>query len=343
MKIPFSTEQNLFETEFKEALGFTDVDIPLRKIKPDLISAAHYLIQIIGQPTYDQLILNSTLNIEGENEAVAPFKDVDLDIAYKNAIAIYGYFLFAPSNDLGHTSNGRKMRQSEDEKTPFEWMMARDDDNLQKRAYRSIDVLLNYMDENFKFWKESEKFKVTHKHFVRTIEDFNGAFVIESRLLLAKLIPGIEQCERREIIPRIGKTTYDALKTKVIYIASGKPDGQEDPGAITEPEALLLDYIKDASAYYALYWGLPRLQLNLFPEGILQSVRGDRTTIRGRSVPQVPIIDQASKLFKGDCDNALMRIEESIKEMFPPIIDETIEEEEQSDYAFDDDDNFAST
>jgi hypothetical protein len=343
MELPFVSTKLEFEIEFKEALGFVDVDMPLRKIRPDLKVSANYLIKIIGRPTYDELIKNYKRNVEGATGAEEPYKDVELNEAFQYAIAVKAYSLYAPSNDLAHTSNGRRMRSSEEEKTPFEWMIANSDDVLQKRSYKALDALIDYMDQNYQFWKSSEQFKVTHNLFVRTLEDFSSAFVLDSRLLLIKLVPGLLQAERREILPRITQTVYQALKAKVIYFASGS-EATPVPEAYTEDEFLLVAYIKEACAYYSLYWGFPRLQVNMFPEGLLQSIRSDRSTIKGRVVPVTPVIDQASKLFKEDCDRALLNIEAQMLKMYPPVVVEITEEEtNQSKYGFDDEDVFVST
>lgn len=342
MEIPFGSASPAFELEYKTALGFVDIDIPYIKLRPDLKLAANELVKIIGMPTYNELILNYKRKKEGETGAIEPYQNVELTESFQYAIAAYSYMLFAPSNDIAHTPNGRRMRSSDDEKTPFEWMIANSDDVLQKRAFKAVDALIDYMDANFDKWKESDQFKVTHKLFVRTLEDFSSAYILNSRLLLIKLTPGLSQAEQREIIPRITADLYAALKEKIIYKASGQTgDATKE---ISEDEALLIGLIKEATAYYSLSWGILRLQLNMFPEGILQAVRGDRTTIKGRMVPVTPIIDQNSKLFKEDCNIALLDIEKQIAAMFPPEPkDLSKSETNEEQFGFSSEDNFVST
>lgn len=342
MKLPFKSTRDEFEQEFKKALGFVDVDIPYIKIKPDLKLAAAELIRVIGEPTYDKLIENYGLNIEGAEEASEPFQDVDLNEAFQYAIACFAYHSFAPANDLAHTPNGRRMRSSDNEKTPFEWMLANDDDNLQKRAFKAIDSLIFYMDENYDVWKESEQFKVTHKFYLRTLEDFSEAYVLDSRLLLIKLVPGIKRAEKREIYPRIGAELNESLKSKILYKASGATG--DTSKELSEDEALLIDLIKEACAYYALSWAFTRLQVNIFPEGVLQAVRGDSITVKGRKTPEVPVIDQIAKLFKEDADVILLDIENQILKMFPPEPVERNEYQTNEDtFGFGEDDPFVTT
>lgn len=342
MELPFSKIDSEFQKEYKESLGFTDADIPLRKIKPDLRNAAEELIDLIGKPTYDSLIANSKLNIEGATGATAPFQNVYMNELFRYSLTTISYAMFAPANDLGHTPNGRRMRSSDDEKTPFEWMMTRDDDNLQRRSFKAVDSLINYLDKNSDEWKASETFKKSHKLFVRNLKDFEPRYQLSSSLLLLKLSAGLAMCEKREIFSRIGKELFETLKTKVFYFAQ-EPSGTTQP-EITENEAKMIELIKDACCYFSLAWGIKRLQVNLFPEGVLQPVRGDRNNLKGRMVPQFLEVDQVSDLFTEDSNKALLEIENHYKVMFPPVIDPlNISKQAHEPYGFTEDDPFVTT
>lgn len=331
MDIPFSAIDEIFQEEFKEALGFTDIDIPLVKIKPDLILAASELIDIIGGETYSALMDSYTLD---QDEAI-----VD---AFKRAIATYGYMEFAPANDIAHTSNGRRMRTSENEKTPFEWMLVKDDDNLKRRAYKAIDTLIKLMDASYSVWKSSAKNTETYNLFIRTVKDYSEHYDIKSRLLLLKLQPGLKLSETREIAPRIGSELMASLKLKIKNQAvEASPTTEQIP---TEDEVLLISHIREACAYYALSWALPRMQVQLFPEGILQATRSEQKTIKSRTVPQVPVIDQAAQKFMADAERAFMAIEHQYKKMFPPeVVEKTASESAEDMYGFNEDDNFITT
>lgn len=335
-----ATEEE-FQIDFKQSLGFIDSDIPLVKIKPDLMSATRTLIKTIGSITYKALITN---NLKADTE---PTKDKTLDFFAKYAVSTAAYALYAPSNDLGHTPSGRKMRTSDDTKTPFEWMMARDDDNLEKRSFRALDDLLNYMDSHLEEWKESEEFKKVNKLFVRTVDDFDRTYQLGSRLLLLKLQSGMSSCEKREIIPRIGKDVFNDLKTRFIYFATTILEAQEEPTEepLTDEELLLIELIQDACVYYALSWGLPRLQLNLFPEGVLQSIRGERTTVKGRIAPIGMQVDQVSQLFSIDAAGKFEEIEDLYAALNPPPepIELTTDQKNIIEFGFDTDDNFVNT
>lgn len=304
MDLLFTTGSR-FSLELKRAIGFIDSDIPELKIKPDLRASTRELINIIGNATYEAIVANYKLadGTTGKDQTLIEFA--------QSAVGVPAYALFAPANDLGHSPSGRKMRVSDDEKTPFEWMMARDDDQLQKRALRAIDQLIKYMDESFATWKASDEYLDSFKLFIRSTDEFNEHYQIDSRLLLLKLKPGINNCERREIAPRIGQELFDTLKEK-------RNGTNTDP--MTANEKSLLSYIQEACVFYALSWGIPRLQINLFPDGILQSVRSDRSTIKGRIVPAGMEVSQTAMLFAKDASRLFIEIESLVKIINPPPV-----------------------
>ncbi len=340
MEIPFDIDTDkAFALDLKQSLGFVDSDIPKRKYLPELDDAAQDLIKIIGKPTYDALIANYKLNIEGSDDATAPYQNTTLTRLFKVALGRMAYISYASATDLAHTPNGRRMRSSDDEKTPFPWMIDKDDDNLHKRSYKAINSLLVYMDSNFESWQTSEKFNASSQLFVRTLEDFEMFYQLDSRYLLIKLQPGIKACQIDKIIPRIGQEQFDVLLAKNIELAK-TPSGT---GVTISPEQKqMIHLIKEACSYHALYHGIPRLQLNLFPEGILQAVRGDRTNLKGRMVPQFNEVKAVSELYKSDSEKALLKIEALHKKMFPPEIT-TTEPTDTETYGFEETDNFVNT
>lgn len=315
-------KQENFSVEFKEALGFVDSDMKWRKLKPDILVASRNLLSLIGKPTYDALIANyNKLDSDAS-------KDTTLLEFSKNAIAINAYTLHAPVNDLGHTPNGRKMRSSDDEKTPFEWMIKNDDDNLQKRANRSLDNLIKYMDDAFDAWKESDVYKQSYSSYIRSVDEFDPYYVLESRLLLLKLTPAIIRAEKSLVVSRIGSELNEALKTY----------RKTQPETVSQQYEDLIRAIQEVCAYYSLSWAIPRLQLTLFPEGVLQPYRSDRSTISSRKTSEGMQVDQVSQLFKEDYERALIDLEGLVAT--PEEIEtETIE---MSD-GFDDDDPFVNT
>lgn len=302
-----------FPAEFKSALGFVDADFKFNKLRADLRTTTNELVKIIGQEVYDE--------IYGWYIGAPDPDQTAMVEAAQYAVASGAYKLYAPINDLQHGVNGRKMLTSEDSKTPFEHMLVASDDELERRYFRAIDDLLELLDVASATWKASVEYKESHKNIVRTVDEFNEYWTMNSRLLLIKLSPGIAKAERQEIAPRIGSEAYQALKDK---------RDATDQTALTALQAVLLPLIQEACVYYSLSWGVPRFQATLFPEGILQPVRTDRQTVKGRVGYTGNQVDQAAQLFKRDAEDVFLEIERILKAQ--EVVDE---EEDQESTAID--------
>ncbi|MBX9886695.1 MAG: hypothetical protein K2Y30_02020 [Flavobacteriaceae bacterium] len=315
MKLLFQTTGSTGNTELKELLGFINADIKLTNLIPDLITASNDVIDLVGQEVYKKAIdCYNDGNITDENK--------DFIFAIRYPIAVNAYRLNAPSNDLLHTNDGRKMLQSENKKQAFEWMIDRDNAALEKRYYRALDDLIKFLDRSkveneltttlYSIWTNSEAFKTTHNLFIRTVADFDKHFTINSRLLLLKLAPAISDCEQYKIRPRVGAEKLNVLKQAL-----------KENTAITDANDLeLIGLIQKASVLYSLAWAMPRLSVQLYPEGVLQHVTSDRATTRGAKPTLKTETQEARQAFESDFDTVMLEIEKLLE--VPAPIDENI-------------------
>lgn len=309
MKLLFTTTGTAGNTELKELLGFIDADLKFKNLLPDIITATNDVIDLIGDEVYNKAI---ALYKDGlPEEADKPFI-----YAVRYPIAVNAYRLYSPSNDIAHTNNGRKMRQDENEKQAFEWMLDRDNAAHEKRYYRALDDLIKFLDKSkieqetettlYTIWSKSDAFKKTHDLFIRTVSEFDQFFPIQSRLLLLKLAPGINDCEQYEIRPRLGVDKFTSLKNKL----------KEDTKLTEALDLELIRLIRQASVSYSLAWSMPRLSVNLYPEGVLQHVSSDKASSK-KSEPE-----EARQAFMADANKAFREIEKLLEP--PLVIDETI-------------------
>ncbi|MFP9100911.1 DUF6712 family protein [Flavobacterium sp. RHBU_24] len=221
------------------------------------------------------------------------------------------YMLYAPNNDVSHTPGGRKLRKDDNQVSAFEWQINKDNEALERRYYRALDDLLIALEDN-EAWKESEAYKRVNTLFICTTDEFDKYFKIESRLVLLKLAPGIRQCEQDEILPRIGRERYEALK---------------NPNAEIENNATyttLLSLIREACVYYALSWAMTRLSVTVFPEGVLQSYTSDRDTVNIKQPAQKMEPQAARQAFKEDAERIFSRIEQLLAPVPEPVADNNI-------------------
>lgn len=299
--------------ELKSLLGFINADLKIDNMMPDIRTATKDVIKLIGKEVYimavtDYQTVQPTANKKALIEAV------------RYPIAVNAYRLIAPSNDLAHTNNGRKMKQDDSEKLPFEWMLDRDNKSLERRYYRALDDLIDFLDsseedytELHTAWKTSEAFKKTNDLFIRTVDEFDEFFPIQSRLLLIKLAPGILNCEQYEIRSRIGSERMDALKTKL----------KSNDNITDAADIALIRLIQKASVYFALAWAMPRLSVQLYPEGVLQFSVSDRATTKGEKPSVKSEVEAARQAFVLDAEKAFIEIENLLAPAPEPLSNST--------------------
>lgn len=315
MELLFNTTGTAGNTELKELLGFIDADLKFKNMQPDIITATNDVIDLIGIEVYNKAV-------EAYALPTPTAKEKALIYSVRYPIAINAYRLFSPNNDVSHTNNGRKMRQDDGEKLPWEWMLDRDNAALEKRYYRALDDLIKFLDRSkvefeltttlYSIWTNSDAFKATQKLFIRTVEEFDNFFTINSRLLLIKLAPAISDCEQYEIRSRVGTEKISALKQALA-------SGTEITGA---SDLELIRLIRQASVSYSLAWAMPRLSVQLYPEGVLQHVTSDRATTRGAKPTLKTETQEAAQAFRSDFDRAIMAIEKLLEPA--PLLDQTI-------------------
>lgn len=325
MKLLFEKNNNLGNEELKALIGHIDKNINFNNLKSDIKTATTDIVKIIGQSVYDTVYTLYEADSQNEN---------DLELIYKvrYPIALDGYRNHAKASDVVHGNNGRKIRVDDKNKVPFEWLLDRDNEILERKYYKAVDDLIDYLDANSAIWKASNTFKASQKYFVRKTSDFDESFPIHSRLLLIKLQPGLRQCERKHIIPLITQTTYDAIKLKF-----------KNNTALSNDEAVLVDLIKEACVYHALAWGMRVLRVTLFPEGVLQRFTSDRNSTKATQASMKLETELAAQEFSKQAKELLQEIEKQVtKTTNQTITPEVFEDILDPLYKFDDNDKFVS-
>lgn len=283
MKALFNKNENASD-ELKELLGFLDVAIKYKNIKQEINASTREIQTLLSKPIYDQLYADY---IEG--------RENDLIELVQYPIALNAYRQYAPNGDVSHTNNGRRMRMDENEKQAFEWLLDRDNNALERKYYRALDTLINYLIENHSEWKNTEAYSQLASSIFKTTEEFDTIFPINSRFLLLKLIPGVKRCLDFDIKSRITPQQMKSLLSK--------PE-ELDPELVT--------IIKTACAYYALAWAMPRLSVQLFPEGMLQGYVSDKITTQSRKPTLKNELAYARENFENDYKEYLLKLEEFV-------------------------------
>lgn len=330
MKLLFNlTDKEISSDELKELLGYIDADLSFKNLLPDILTSTKELRKLIGSEVYDYAYSEYSENLtDGVYENDFESLDSNLVRSIRYPIAVNAYRMYAPTNDISHTNDGRFSRGGDNQKVPWQWQIDNDNKAHEKRYYRAIDDLIDLLDDSkpegydvltdeekaetlYYKWINSNSYKIVNTSIISSVDAFNKYFEIESRLLLIKLIPGIIECERREIIPRIGKERYNTLKS--------------NPTESIDLE--LLELVRMACASYSLAWAIPRLSVSIFPEGILQYQISDRQSTVSKKPALYNENEMARQAFSETLKNTLIEIENL---MLPPVLETQTETQTSS-------------
>ena len=264
-------DKNNFSADFKHYIGIVDADIKFNRMESSLIPASSEIYDLIGDTNYSNVLTDAD---------EAPFTKL-----VKRAILIRALIIYLPTADIAITNNGRKNRVDEHEGTPWEWMLDKNETALTNFYYMHLDLLLKHMFRN-NIPVNTEKYDFKNL-LVNSLDLFEKHFNINgSHFLFLKLIPALLECEELELSPRLGGITSDAFSTAMKNTA------------------------EKACVYYALDWGLRRLNVQLFPDGVFQQTinTGGKMKKAGAGLQYL----ETAMLFKADCQKYLISLEQMV-------------------------------
>lgn len=290
MELLFNKDSN-GDVEIKALLPWIDADFGYENLLPDIKKSSRNLKKMISTAVYEELIglYNADTSNDEQIELVEQAQLVIIQDAYRN---------FVPNFDLAHTPEGRKMRVDEHEKVPMEYMLDRSNENMERKYYEALDTLLELLASNTT-WKESDEYKAMHSTWVAHTDVFKEYYPQATRLMLMQLAPGFKRAQKKEIKSRLSDVDYKAINTAVTA-------GSDFDDAHLEK---LLELSQEIMVYKALEWGLLRLRVTLFPEGILQPYTGDRNVTKARKTPENNLTEITAQAFSNDAAQRALELE----------------------------------
>jgi hypothetical protein len=182
---------------------------------PDIASAEEtYIIPAIGQTLYESL--NSAYN--DEPPTLAPIEQ-DLLLKIQKPLAAHAYL-----DDLGliHAQIGDAgVRRTTTDNMPaaYRWEVDEVKNALANRAFQGMESLLKYLEKykaQFPDWTASEAFKRRTRYLIKSGYDFSDQFTLYHPLRTYNALLAIMgDVEELYIIPSIGKTFFDELKSAI--------------------------------------------------------------------------------------------------------------------------------
>lgn len=296
-----------FPIDFKSVVGIVDSDLSWIKMKPSLEIATDEIVDIIGEQNYD------SINVSEIPQDKSRFYDL-----VRRAIAWKAYMHYAPTGDLAMTAKGRTMRRDEHEVGAFEWQIANHNESLESFFYKHMNLLLKFMVKN-NLTINLDKYRHSGL-IVSSLPEFEKHYGLnDSYFLYLNLLPGIREFEDLEMLSRIGIDLYDnrvALKEKTI----------------------LYNYLQKAAVYYAIEWGLRRIDIQMFPKSIMRqtnSSSNSKSNLKSQLLPS-----ELALVFETDFKRYIQRAESEMSSFRVTIPGEDFK---LPDFDFDEDDNFIST
>lgn len=267
----FNKDDNGAE-ELKEHLGFLWSSTRFSNMASEIELAKNDVSKIFGTDVIDAAIDHYESNDYGSSSKAKLNRLVKL---VQKPIALFAYLSYAPDNDLSHNSEGRQIKVTEDTKPAFEWQIRRSERNIMRKAHKSLDLAFDYLEkekDEFDFWKNSDTRKAMLSLWLRSADEFDKFFPIDSsRYLYVLLVPFINDVQQNDIRPMVGTTRFDGISTKL-----------KDGNNLSDQEKEIKRLGAKAIAIRVMALAVRRLNAQLLPEGLLhQYVMSSQRTKSG--------------------------------------------------------------
>lgn len=209
-------KDNRGSEELYELSGTFQASTNFAAIETEVESAINEVTKIFGAPiiTLAQQIYEKQNPTEDEKTLLR---------LVRRPIAFHAIRNYSKITGLTHGSTGRRITVGDNEKVPFEWMIDRDDREMQERYYRALDALFFYLANKQEVpdaWKESEIYKRLSGSTIATLDEMERIYPVNhSYYTFFTLLPLMRETQQHmESLLASGKnaagTMPDATKEK---------------------------------------------------------------------------------------------------------------------------------
>lgn len=234
--------------ELVAALGLISTGISFDKWTPLLPLGIRDVKAIVGADVVDTIIGYY------EHETCPDCLTTALQYLQKS-VAYFTWLKVIPTLDAQHDESGRSRRLGENEKGLTALQEFKDEENIRRLAYESVDALVEELDRvKPDFWTTSAKYAARSGLLIRSREDFDEYYVIGSNRLFVTLTPIIREIQDTVVAPVLGPKCLAAL-------LGGERTGTYGLINATACRAIALLTIRKA---------VERLPVEVIPEGVVQ-------------------------------------------------------------------------
>lgn len=271
---------------------------------------AHYHSSAYRYPLADQE--------EGSGSAGSGLTDVDNELVYalQVPIAYKATLRYYQSNIVSHEDAGRKLKiDNQNEKTPWEWMMDRDDLAQVRKANETMDRCITFLEQSqVEEWLESDRRKMTRELFVNTTSLFHDAYPIDSSpRFFYTVTPFIREVQERKIKKALGASYapllayWQSFADTEYPVSEGSGSGSGLPGIpeVNETYEELVTLVQRVVPLLVMVLAVKRLNVQVLPDGVVQTFKSMLQTRNASQAVTLDLVRAYCKELEEDAGYAL--------------------------------------
>ena len=267
--------------ELELLTGLWYASSPFRLIEGEIVQAEREVRGLVGSALFERAAAVYQSG-GGEGEPAPPWRGeagasawesyyAMLTDALRLPVALLAIARYSRQTDISHEATGRKAKMDDNERSPFQWQIDRDDRELRERYYRSLDALYELLEEGADpDWERARELQGFGESIVRDIRQLEAVYPVDgSRYVFYRLLPLVIERQRSDLEPRCGGKWAD--------IAAG-----------TAPERVLA-LARRAAVLGAVITAARRWSLEVFP---LEIARRFSPTYQGDRANKAALIEE---------------------------------------------------
>lgn len=145
--------------------------------------------------------------MEAAQEAYESATDFEFVDAVRLPVACLALMRYSALTSISHEPTGSKVKMDDNERSPFEWQIDRDDRAMRERYYRSLDAMFGYLEDNqVESWVNSSKRALLAESIVKDLTQFEAVYPIDgSHYVYYMLQPLVIERQKAVIEPFAGE------------------------------------------------------------------------------------------------------------------------------------------
>lgn len=181
--------------ELEVLTGQWYVSSPYELIEPEIRFATAEVSKLVGFAVMSAV-----------ETAYSTGTDNDLVDAVRMPIACLAIMRHSALTSISHEQTGRKVKMDDNERSPFEWQIDRDDRAMRERYYRALDAMFGYLEDNqVEPWVNSSRKALLAESIVKDLAQFEAVYPVDgSYYVYYMLQPLVIERQKALIAPFAG-------------------------------------------------------------------------------------------------------------------------------------------